>query len=146
MSELSRQNCSHNKQELSHGLISLPVLKVFPPCLPSTFVISVHDCRGPNRVQHTVLAQSLKWGSMRLPPLILAETKAFAKTVWCWLHVVGIRLRGEAQTLSKEYLFFYRAVRRSCSFAHRQVYLCWKESEECISFSSCDDKHPFVLV
>lgn len=82
-----------------------------PPHLPSTFLVHVHGCLGALHVEHRVLAQSLKWGSMSLPPLFLRQTRALAKTMWCWLHVAGIRHWGEvgeAQTLrhwEKGYLF-----------------------------------------
>lgn len=41
-------------------------------------------------------------------------------------------------------LSFNRAVRGNSFFAQRLVYLCWKEAQKHISYSSGNDKHPSV--
>lgn len=97
-----RTHYIHNKHNCSVLALSHCPFSRFFPCLPSTFVVHVHGCLGALRAEHRVLARSLKWGFMRLPPLYLRQTRELAKTVWCWLHVVGIRHWGEvgeAQTL-----------------------------------------------
>lgn len=106
MSQHWGHNYFHNKHKcLVTALSRCPLFQVVLSCLPSTFVVHVQGCLGAIHVEHRVLAWSLKWGYMSLPPLFLRQTRALAKTVWCWLHVVGIRYCGEvgeAQTLREK--------------------------------------------
>lgn len=126
------QNKPQNKS--SNYLHHLLAFRFFSP------LFGIHICRsrarlpGAHHVKHTTLAWSLKWGSTRLPPVFLTNSM-LAKTVWCKLHAVGIRQweeAGEAQTQRKRIsiLSFLTKLKGSSSFADRQVYLCWKETQK----------------
>lgn len=109
MSEYWGHNYFNNKHGCSDGLIFLPRSPgFFPP-------LAIHICHPCARLPGGSLCWTHGVGpepkmGIYEPTSALTDNwlQARAKTVWCWLHVVGIRHWeevGEAQTLSKGYLF-----------------------------------------
>lgn len=92
---LMSQHGAHITSTTNSCLVEAAPFSRFFPRSPSTFVVHVHGCLRALSAELGELARSLKWGSVRLPPLYRRQTGGLAKTVCCWLHVVGIRQRGE---------------------------------------------------
>lgn len=134
-------------QVLGNGLISLPFLQVFP-------LLAIHICCpcarlpvGPPCWTHSVGPEP-KMGIYE-PTSALPETSASVGQDCVVLATCGgdqalRRGGGGTNTERKDIysLFFNREVRRSSYFAQRQMYLCWKETQKRISYSSHYDKHP----
>lgn len=147
MSEDWGHSYFHHKLMCSNGLISLPLLQVFTP-------LAIHICHqwarlpgGPPCWTHGVGPEP-KMGIYE-PTSALPDTNASVGQDCVVLATCGgdpaLRRGGGGRNTEQKDIYsliFKRAVRGSSSFAQRQVYLCWKETQKHISYSSCNDKHP----
>lgn len=140
------QNDFHNKHKCSVMGLSLPFLQVFP-------LLALHICClcarlpvDPPCWTHGVGPEP-KLGIYE-PTSALPETSASVGQDCVVLATCGgdqalRRGGGGTNTERKDIysLFFNGEVRGSSYAAQRQMYLCWKETQKLISYSSHYDKH-----